>query len=486
MSLRKCLICFEHCDHLLQLDCACQLCQSCFFSWTQSFCKESVFTDHILLPCPFEGCGNFMESSQFLLLLTPQQRETISEYLLRHYLTHESDIQSCPNSHCNFSGISGHLPPACSNYVCSKCGSTWSKTTGKETQVKSWTSFFTEKKNEFLSNVVKRFTGNFCPNCSIHIAKLAGCSHLVCRKCKYEFCWRCLGPYYEYTHLGIQPCGLRNFYRMFFGVLFIVLGFIKVSVHFPVLGQILSALLWFIKLIVLGVVNILIIVALIALLMYDVYKFSKTYRKSKQRVSKFVLRLLLYTVLIGITVVYNYFLYKYSVFVNMWAVLLFVAFILLFLFLGSVAIMKGFEAIDAHHKLVSWEYFNLGICVFCFVLTYFEYYAKLIFLLLLGMSLILHAYRLAEYISTNRMKGRICWAIARVLLVLVATSIYISILSLCGYRVICRLLVEFGVVLATVYVCMRTKHLRIILIPGIVAAEILVYHLFDEPVSRCD
>eukprot|EP00826_Nyctotherus_ovalis_P064558 TRINITY_DN9474_c0_g1_i10.p1 TRINITY_DN9474_c0_g1~~TRINITY_DN9474_c0_g1_i10.p1 ORF type:complete len:221 (+),score=65.09 TRINITY_DN9474_c0_g1_i10:213-875(+) len=220
--------------------------------------------------------------------------------------------------------------------------------------------------------------------------------------------------------------------------------------------------------------------------MYDVYKFSKTYRKSKQRVSKFVLRLLLYTVLIGITVVYNYFLYKYSVFVNMWAVLLFVAFILLFLFLGSVAIMKGFEAIDAHHKLVSWEYFNLGICVFCFVLTYFEYYAKLIFLLLLGMSLILHAYRLAEYISTNRMKGRICWAIARVLLVLVATSIYISILSLCGYRVICRLLVEFGVVLATVYVCMRTKHLRIILIPGIVAAEILVYHLFDEPVSRCD
>lgn len=486
MSLRKCLICFEDYDRLVQLHCGCRLCQNCFFSWALSFCKENVFADRIRLPCPFEACGNFTTPGEFLPLLAPQQRETIGEYLLRHYLTHEPDVQSCPNPHCSFSGISGHLPPACTNYVCSKCGSAWSKISGKEAQTKSWTSFFTEKKNEFLSNVAKRLVGNFCPSCSIHIAKVAGCSHLVCRKCKYEFCWRCLGPYYDYTHLGIQPCGLRNFYRMFFGTLFIVLGFVKASAHFPILGQILPALLWLVKLIVLGVVNVLIIVALIAILVYDIYKFSKTHRKAGQRVCTFVLRLLLYTALIATTVVYNYFLYKYSVFVNMWAVLLLVAFILLFLFLGSVAIMKGFEAIDAHHKLVSWEYFNLGVCVFCFVLTYFEHYARLVFLLLLGMGLVLHAYRLAEYISTNRTRGRTSCAVVRVLLVLIATSVYVSVLSLCGYRVICRLLVEFGVVLGTIYVCRRTKHLRIVLIPGIVAAEILVYHLFDEPVSRCD
>ena len=39
-----------------------------------------------------------------------------------------------------------------------------------------------------------------CPNCGVLIQKNGGCKHMVCGKCKYEFCWLCLGSYYSYSH----------------------------------------------------------------------------------------------------------------------------------------------------------------------------------------------------------------------------------------------------------------------------------------------
>jgi E3 ubiquitin-protein ligase RNF14 len=34
-----------------------------------------------------------------------------------------------------------------------------------------------------------------CSKCRAHIEKNAGCDHMTCSKCKYEFCWECLAPY---------------------------------------------------------------------------------------------------------------------------------------------------------------------------------------------------------------------------------------------------------------------------------------------------
>ena len=39
-----------------------------------------------------------------------------------------------------------------------------------------------------------------CPECGILIQKNGGCSHVGCTKCKYEFCWDCLGSYKGYNH----------------------------------------------------------------------------------------------------------------------------------------------------------------------------------------------------------------------------------------------------------------------------------------------
>jgi len=50
-----------------------------------------------------------------------------------------------------------------------------------------------------------------CPECKTFINRDGGCSHMVCRLCKYQFCWICLGKYqpgkYTMDNNGTCPCG---------------------------------------------------------------------------------------------------------------------------------------------------------------------------------------------------------------------------------------------------------------------------------------
>ncbi|MEX0671811.1 MAG: IBR domain-containing protein, partial [Candidatus Babeliales bacterium] len=34
-----------------------------------------------------------------------------------------------------------------------------------------------------------------CPQCGVWVEKISGCDYLECKKCRYSFCWQCLGPH---------------------------------------------------------------------------------------------------------------------------------------------------------------------------------------------------------------------------------------------------------------------------------------------------
>ena len=50
-----------------------------------------------------------------------------------------------------------------------------------------------------------------CPKCNIDIQKNAGCMHMTCSQCKYDFCWLCQGDYRKhYEETGIGLCNNFN------------------------------------------------------------------------------------------------------------------------------------------------------------------------------------------------------------------------------------------------------------------------------------
>jgi len=50
-----------------------------------------------------------------------------------------------------------------------------------------------------------------CPSCGISIIKGPGCKHMTCQKCRHEFCWYCLGDYFNYSHSNtVLFCPFRN------------------------------------------------------------------------------------------------------------------------------------------------------------------------------------------------------------------------------------------------------------------------------------
>jgi len=45
-----------------------------------------------------------------------------------------------------------------------------------------------------------------CPKCKVNIEKNQGCNHMVCEKCKHQFCWLCLADDLNYVHQHSGKC----------------------------------------------------------------------------------------------------------------------------------------------------------------------------------------------------------------------------------------------------------------------------------------
>lgn len=55
-----------------------------------------------------------------------------------------------------------------------------------------------------MTNLRKILFTEPCPNCGVPTQKVEGCEHMVCIKCKHEYCWLCLFDYKDYEHKSKQ------------------------------------------------------------------------------------------------------------------------------------------------------------------------------------------------------------------------------------------------------------------------------------------
>lgn len=83
---------------------------------------------------------------------------------------------ACKHRFCFGCTLNDHQPAACSLVKM------WVKKCEDDSETANWINANTKE----------------CPKCSSTIEKNGGCNHMTCRKCKYEFCWICMGLWSEH------------------------------------------------------------------------------------------------------------------------------------------------------------------------------------------------------------------------------------------------------------------------------------------------
>lgn len=83
---------------------------------------------------------------------------------------------SCGYKFCFGCGLGDHQPAPCGLVKM------WQKKCADDSETANWISAHTKE----------------CGKCQSTIEKNGGCNHMTCRKCKYEFCWVCMGPWSEH------------------------------------------------------------------------------------------------------------------------------------------------------------------------------------------------------------------------------------------------------------------------------------------------
>lgn len=135
------------------------------------------------------------------------------KFYLNYYVDCNKAIKWCPAPSCD---KAVWYPDLTSIDVFCECGTAFCFYCEKDAHVPVecyYLQMFSDKlkegEEEGVSNnsdLWVRVNSKNCPKCKSPIEKNAGCMHMTCYNCKYEFCWLCMGDYrkhYEETGLGL-------------------------------------------------------------------------------------------------------------------------------------------------------------------------------------------------------------------------------------------------------------------------------------------
>lgn len=131
--------------------------------------------------CPSPDCGGIASL-----------QNVSKNYLKEMSLKHKNDlipIVSCPSGHsfCFICNYENHTPASC------WITKLWIQKCKDDSETANWINANTKT----------------CPKCESNIEKNGGCNHMTCKKCRYEFCWICLGSWSKHGS-SFYNCSLYN------------------------------------------------------------------------------------------------------------------------------------------------------------------------------------------------------------------------------------------------------------------------------------
>ncbi|KAG6336642.1 hypothetical protein ID866_2449 [Astraeus odoratus] len=207
-----CPICFDETQtSFAALACDHTFCSGCWSTYITSKIREEG--EHTIR-CMAEGCALVIPDPFVRTALAddPQTWERFNELLVRHFVTWNPNLKYCPYPSCTYtvscpaaasktalttivptvtcgadaspphrfcfgcSIESDHRPVICS------VARMWLRKCRDDSETANWIKSNTKE----------------CSSCQSTIEKNGGCNHMTCKKCKYEFCWVCMGPWSEH------------------------------------------------------------------------------------------------------------------------------------------------------------------------------------------------------------------------------------------------------------------------------------------------
>ncbi|KAJ3809877.1 hypothetical protein F5876DRAFT_42974 [Lentinula aff. lateritia] len=216
-----CPICFDDSPELkpVALDCGHSACSGCWNAYTISKIRDEG--EHCIR-CMTEGCAivapddfvhNILVSGAAPLGSDTNENlvawTRFQELLVRSFVSSNSKLKFCPYPGCTNTvscpsaasksvlttmvpivscGAKEHVfcfgCPIESDHRPVVCGVArlWLKKCEDDSETANWIKSNTKE----------------CSKCQSTIEKNGGCNHMTCKKCKYEFCWVCMGPWSEH------------------------------------------------------------------------------------------------------------------------------------------------------------------------------------------------------------------------------------------------------------------------------------------------
>lgn len=190
--------------NVVELGCNHTFCMNCYRKLVTLKIKEG---DAVRIKCPAVGCNIILEESLIVKLIQSNEATLLryQELIRQNYVADQDFMTWCPAPDCNCciecqvrkSELENIVPT-----VHCKCGKSFCFGCGRDDHQPSICSlakiWITKSEDESETANWMAANTNDCPKCETAIEKNGGCNHMSCRKCKYEFCWVCLGNWADH------------------------------------------------------------------------------------------------------------------------------------------------------------------------------------------------------------------------------------------------------------------------------------------------
>lgn len=180
----QCLVCGEDLgeEAVVVPDCQHAFCKSCISAYVELKIREGQV---LRFNCPHHECTNELTNEQVEVDLNEELIQKLALFKRNEELSRNQNLRWCPRPDCQGYDI-GSLRKTtlkcntCTYEYCYYC-----------TEPPHGKKKCKQEADKELDRWSRKNGVKYCPNCKRRVMKSAGCNHMTCPRCQYQWCWLC-------------------------------------------------------------------------------------------------------------------------------------------------------------------------------------------------------------------------------------------------------------------------------------------------------